>query len=357
MDMAKADAAIKNAWIAGIISGVITLIVTVVAMSGYSFMGFSALNLLDVALIFGLTFGIYRKSRVCAVIMLIYFVGSKIYLWMDTGKLSGLPLALLFGYYFFQGMLGTFTYHSNAYSQVKPIAKSSSGSVPKFKTREEYEQWKAERFAQPQEGTPAGYGIGVQTVEKKSSSLGWGIALVLIAVTAVALFFTDSGKTLLSRINSVETPTWEEFSSSEGNFSVLMPGAPSHDTKQVQTAVGSIDMHLFSRELRNKTAYVVIYSDYPEFITRASPDKVLDGGRDAAVANSKGKLLSEEHIFLEGGHAGREIVVEVPDQGVLKLRAYLVRQRLYQVMLLAPKERIDSEENAKYLSSFKLLAM
>lgn len=357
MDIAKADAAIKNAWMAGIVSGVITLIVTAVAMYGYSFMGFSALNLLDVALIFGLTFGIYRKSRVCAVIMLIYFIGSKIYLWMDTGKLSGLPLALVFGYYFFQGVLGTFAYHSNADTRMKPAAKSGSGPEPKFKTREEYEQWKTARLAQPQGETPAGYGIGVQPVEKKSSSFGWGMALILIAVIAVALLFTDSGKTLLSKINPVKTPAWEEFSSSEGNFSVQMPGAPSHQTEQVQTAIGPIDMHLFSRELGSKIAYIVIYSDYPEVITRASPDQVLDGGRDAAVANSKGKLLSEERIFLDGGHAGREIVVEVPDQGVMKLRVYLVRQRLYQIMLLASKERIDSEENAKYFTSFKLLSI
>src|SRR5512137_1150006 len=78
MDQEQAEKAIKNAWTAGIISGVLTLIVTIAAMAGYSILGFSALNLLDVAVIGGLTFGIYRKSRTCAVIMLIYFMGSKL---------------------------------------------------------------------------------------------------------------------------------------------------------------------------------------------------------------------------------------------------------------------------------------
>lgn len=61
---------IKNAWITGIVSGSITLIFTLIAMNGSQILGFSIWNLSDVALIFGLTFGIYKKSRACAVAML-----------------------------------------------------------------------------------------------------------------------------------------------------------------------------------------------------------------------------------------------------------------------------------------------
>lgn len=42
---------IKNAWVAGIISGCITLAVTLLALSGTSILGFSAWELIDVALI------------------------------------------------------------------------------------------------------------------------------------------------------------------------------------------------------------------------------------------------------------------------------------------------------------------
>ncbi len=102
---------IKNAWIAGIISGCITLAVTIIAMSGTSILGFSSWELIDVALIFGLTFGIYKKSRTCAVLMLVYFIISKIMIMAETGKPSGIIVALIFIYYYFQGMIGTFQYH------------------------------------------------------------------------------------------------------------------------------------------------------------------------------------------------------------------------------------------------------
>jgi hypothetical protein len=102
---------IRNAWVAGLISAGVTLVVTVLAISGVSLMGYTAWELLDVVLILGLTLGIYKKSRVCAIAMLTYFVASKIMLISETGKPSGLVTALIFIYYYWQGVLGTFAYH------------------------------------------------------------------------------------------------------------------------------------------------------------------------------------------------------------------------------------------------------
>jgi hypothetical protein len=110
---------IKHAWIAATISGSITLSVTVFAIFGNSILGFSAWELIDVAFIFGLAFGIYKKSRTCAVLMLIYFIGAKILIMLETGKPSGLIMAIVFIYYFAQGVAGTFEYHKLVREQKK----------------------------------------------------------------------------------------------------------------------------------------------------------------------------------------------------------------------------------------------
>ncbi len=102
---------IKNAWICGIITGSITLIVALLALAGVSLLGATGWELVDVALVFGLTFGIYKKSRVCAVLVFIYFVGSKVLLMMEGGKPGGLIMSVLLAYYFAQGVAGTFQYH------------------------------------------------------------------------------------------------------------------------------------------------------------------------------------------------------------------------------------------------------
>jgi serine/threonine-protein kinase len=103
---------VKGAWVAGIISAGVTLIVSLISVTGHSLTGHNLWGLLDVALMAGLIFGIYRFSRACALIMLVYFAFSKLMMWVDTGRLSGLLGGLIFGYFFFQGVRGTFAYHN-----------------------------------------------------------------------------------------------------------------------------------------------------------------------------------------------------------------------------------------------------
>ena len=102
---------IRNAWVAAIVSAVITLLITLIAMSGTEVMGFSAWQMMDVALVLGLAFGIYKKSRTCAVLTFVYFIASKIMLMAESGAPNGIFLAIVFGYLYWQGVSGTFSYH------------------------------------------------------------------------------------------------------------------------------------------------------------------------------------------------------------------------------------------------------
>ncbi|SRR5712692_487560 len=115
---------IRNAWIAGVISGCLTLVVTLVAMGGTSILGYSAWELVDVALVFGLTFGIYKKSRTCAILMLVYFAYSKFILLVENpGKTSGIVMAVIFIYFYALGVVGTFQYHK--------LARAHANSTPR----------------------------------------------------------------------------------------------------------------------------------------------------------------------------------------------------------------------------------
>ena len=103
---------IKYAVGAGLVTGAFTLVITLIAISGNSLLGFSAWSMIDVVLVFGLTFGIFKKSRTCAILMLIYYVLSKIYLMVESGNPSGWIMSLAFGYLCLMGVFGTFDYHS-----------------------------------------------------------------------------------------------------------------------------------------------------------------------------------------------------------------------------------------------------
>ena len=108
---------IRNAWIAGVVSAAFTLLIIGVTLSGSSLfqeLDFGWAELLDVAFVLGLSYGVFRKSRVSAVLLLTYFVLARIYLWVALGSLAGWPVAILFGYFFVQGVRGTFAHHALA---------------------------------------------------------------------------------------------------------------------------------------------------------------------------------------------------------------------------------------------------
>ena len=106
---------VKHAWVAGVVSAGVGLLFILIAASGSTVvaeLGVDWQGLVAVVVILGLAFGLYKKSRICAVLMFVNFVGSKIIQWATTGNVSAVPLAILFGYFFFQGIRGTFAYHS-----------------------------------------------------------------------------------------------------------------------------------------------------------------------------------------------------------------------------------------------------
>ena len=126
---------IKHGWVAACVSCVVTLIATLIAMSGDSAENADAAwTLVDVALIAGLAFGIYKRSRTSATLMFIYFVLSKVLITIETGMPSGLVLGLVFMIFYFRAMTATFRYHRfhREWKRNPPAPKRSLSEDPLF---------------------------------------------------------------------------------------------------------------------------------------------------------------------------------------------------------------------------------
>jgi serine/threonine-protein kinase len=104
---------IQYATVAGGILGTLTLILTCVSLFGVSIPNVSVWSLIDAGLVFGLTFGVYNKSRVCAILLFSYYVVSKIQYSIITQKVDGIAYSLIFTIFFVVGIVGTFEFHSD----------------------------------------------------------------------------------------------------------------------------------------------------------------------------------------------------------------------------------------------------
>ncbi len=106
-DDRQALARIRNAVIAGFISGGLT---GLLAVTG--FLGFDAWSLIDAALILGLTVGVWNRNRGCAIALFVVWIIEKLFqIVQDPGSFVSLPIGIAFAVLFWQGISGTFAYH------------------------------------------------------------------------------------------------------------------------------------------------------------------------------------------------------------------------------------------------------
>ena len=157
--------------------------------------------------------------------------------------------------------------------------------------------------------------------------------LVLMIVAGASTCYSQG--TVVTMQEPSPPNIWKEFSSSEGGFSVQLPGTPVGKAVEAQTSNGRTTVHSFTLELKD-SFYHVSYLDFPAEADPALAQKRLDVARDGMVARNKGtKMLSERELKL-GSFSGREFLVLQDQSAFGVFRAYIVRNRLYEIALLAP---------------------
>ncbi len=128
-------APIRHGWIAACLSCAMTLLATLLSLrqSGDQTV-FSAFNLIDVGLIALLAFGIRKRSRTAATVMLAYFVLSKILIMRQTGQPTGIVFGLVFAIFYFRAMTATFRYHRfvKEWMRNPPVSRPSLSENPLF---------------------------------------------------------------------------------------------------------------------------------------------------------------------------------------------------------------------------------
>src|SRR6185369_15346002 len=130
---------------------------------------------------------------------------------------------------------------------------------------------------------------------------------------------------------------WKEFKSVQGRFSVALPGNPKEEVSTQDTKIGKLTTHYFDLET-DLGHYLLTYVDVPKAPTAPEDIKAaLDGARDQALS-SGARLLLEKDISV-AGVVGRELLVE-QNGLILKARYFFVKERLYQIILVAPPNAV-----------------
>jgi hypothetical protein len=149
------------------------------------------------------------------------------------------------------------------------------------------------------------------------------------------------------------TPQMQSFSSSEGRFSVQMPGAVQQRQKlhEFQDGKSANEYQFFVSTDLNHVAYIVMYNDIPTGPPAGNPQIVLMRIRDAVA---KGKTLVSDSEISLNGTPGRAFVLRGANGTLFQMHEFIAGARLYQLIVTSGSGYTADQADA-FMNSFKLL--
>lgn len=147
---------------------------------------------------------------------------------------------------------------------------------------------------------------------------------------------------------------WKDFTSAECRCSAQLPGMPQQRSNSLPSKFGPLDQRMITLDVPGTAFFALSYVDFPkDAFTKAKTDDILDDVRETSVSNVKGSKLRSETKVTMNGFPGREIKIDSPGKMVMHGRTYLVKERLYQLIVVMPEAREAAGDSKKFLDSFK----
>ena len=152
---------------------------------------------------------------------------------------------------------------------------------------------------------------------------------------------------VLTSANAIEQvhttfPTWHEFKSENGHFSIQFPATPTIQTTRQDSVIGHVTNHIFVAKTNN-SSFGVDYSDLPGFaLSFISNDTIYSHATGALLKKILGKLVSSKDIQYHG-HSGKHLIYDIPPipgVPVMYGEAYLflIDRRLFVIDATAPAD-------------------
>ncbi len=142
---------------------------------------------------------------------------------------------------------------------------------------------------------------------------------------------------------------WQEYTSADGGFSVLMPGTPKKESQTVETKQGPITFNAAVVELPHG-AFVASWADLPPKIPMNLTRSVQE------IADHYHGQVKEVHDAELAGSPGKAFVLKTErPSGEAEGRIYQFKNRLYLLLALGSNAKVlGSRETERFFGTFKL---
>jgi hypothetical protein len=165
-----------------------------------------------------------------------------------------------------------------------------------------------------------------------------------------------------SSISSFAQKDWQEFSSEQGGFRVMVPGVMEQKEHLLTTDVGELLYTTYLLQPVSKDPDNIYYSisfvDYPENSIHSDSMAFLENffhyTIDASVQSVHGELRYVDVLKING-FPGRLYRVDYKEgSATIKTRIYMVGNRFYQVQVVMQREKSMNKAQDTFFDSFEL---
>jgi hypothetical protein len=151
---------------------------------------------------------------------------------------------------------------------------------------------------------------------------------------------------------------WLLFKAPGNEFQVKLPGEPATQKMETPTPAGKMKMTMYIANDSDTNAIVgVVSCALPPAIAaqfKENPEIGLDGLVEGMIAGVNGKKTSIKPVKM-GTYSGREFEANIYDgEGKLFGRAFVIDDKAYMLMVMAPKDQDSKGEARKFFGSFKV---
>ncbi len=138
-----------------------------------------------------------------------------------------------------------------------------------------------------------------------------------------------------------------KYESKAGRYSVTFPGKPTVESLKA----GNLELNLAKVE-RGSGGLMVVYTDLPAEVSKETPKSVLDDSEKELLGGFKTKATRSKDIEFGPRKLPAREVTAVQGETHIQITLVLSDTRLYQLLVVGPKELVEGKDAATFFKSF-----
>ncbi len=147
---------------------------------------------------------------------------------------------------------------------------------------------------------------------------------------------------------------WKPFVPSDKEFSILLPGVPKKKSREIKTRKGIVEVTSLTLVAKGKGGFYFSFSQpRKSSASRSGEDDRLKQAKTKALKTIRGVLKKEQKLEL-GNFPGVELYISIKQNKHLRLRLFVIEDRLYQLLVVGTPAQVASADTNRYFASFKL---